>query len=131
MNHRLLTTKYKKLLIISITISIFIIILIIYNSNPINSYIKSLETNNITKADKIYYSKIATNQKLQNILSEKITLKGEKIYNMFYQNDISYEKAISKLNLLHNSNIGTIQIANIRDKLNQLNTSKTAYARAF
>lgn len=131
MNWKEFLKKYKIGIILFVIGLILISILIFNGTTPVNSYIDALEDNNITKADKIYYKSISSNEKLQNKLAEEITEKANKIYDSYSKDSISYEKAVSKLNLLHNSNIGTIQIANTRDKLKQLNTSKTAYNTAL
>lgn len=125
--------KIKKIILVALSgiiAIVLIIILIICLTNPIPKFKKYIENDDKDNAIELYDDKIRNNDKYQDKLKKYFKEQLNDIENDFNKNNISYDEAKNKLNILQNFDEIKSEAKTLATKINTINDSRTAFESA-
>lgn len=104
--------------------------LLFLNFNPVDKYIYYFKSDKSNEAIELYNEKIQEDQELAKELADKQNSEIDSIYDKFSDNKLSYEDAQLKLQKYVEYTPSKTHANSIKHKIEELNTSRTAYEEA-
>ncbi|WP_291565151.1 MULTISPECIES: DUF5780 domain-containing protein [unclassified Clostridium] len=111
-------------------IIIFIVGVIIYFNNPMLEFKKEFRNNKYVEAIIIYNNKIKGDSDKENEINSFLKDEVAKIEKSFIDEEISYDKAKNKLEIIGNTGLVLSDVNYSTNKINSFNNSKIAFKEA-
>lgn len=122
--------KNKKIIIALLAVIIIAVIGTVYLNNPISRFKNNITNNNYIEAVKIYDDKIKGNIDKENMVLRFLESEINKIEDLFINENITYDKAKSKLTTIKNTGLVSAEVNNALNRIDNLNNSRIAYKKA-